>query len=104
MSAITTVVIPLVGVIVGAAGVLSAQYLSTRVTKQQAEAARQEAIRTERKSTILALLEATQHVEWDAEERYMTGNLPDAFPAHVRDMWFQNRCIMLVSTPIVMPT
>jgi hypothetical protein len=97
MSALTSVVVPLVGVVVGAAGALSAQYLSSRVTKQQAEAAKQASIRAERKSTILALLEATQRVERDAEARYMTGELPDDFPAHVHDMWFQNRCIMLVS-------
>jgi hypothetical protein len=99
MSAVTSVVIPLIGVVVGAVGVLSAQYLSTRVTKEQAEAARQVAIRAERKSTILALLEATQRVERAAEERYLTGNLPDDFPAYVHDMWFQNRCIMLVNKP-----
>jgi hypothetical protein len=99
MSAITSVVIPLVGVAVGAAGVLSAQYLSTRVTKQQAEATRQAAIRAERKSAILAFLEATQRVERAAEERYMTGKLPGDFPAHVHDMWFQNKCIKLVNKP-----
>jgi hypothetical protein len=92
-------VIPLIGVAVGSAGVLSAQYLSTRVTQEQAEAARQAAIRAERKSAILALLEATQRVEQAAEERYLTGKLPDDFPARVHDMWFQNRCIMLVNKP-----
>jgi hypothetical protein len=99
MSTVTSVLVPLIGVVVGAVGVLLAQYLSTRVTKEQAEAARQAAIRAERKSTILALLEATQRVERAAEERYLTGKLPDDFPAYVHDMWFQNRCIMLVNTP-----
>ena len=99
MSTFASVVIPLIGVVVGAAGALSGQYLSSRVTKQQAEAAKQASIRAERKSTILALLEATQRVERDAEARYMTSKLPDDYPSHVHDMWFQNRCIMLVSKP-----
>lgn len=99
MSAVTSVVIPLLGVVVGAAGALSAQYLSTRVTKQQAEVARQAAIRAERKNTLLAFLEAAQRVEQAAEERYMTGNLPDDFPSRVHDMWFQHRCIELVNRP-----
>jgi hypothetical protein len=99
MSSTTSVVIPLIGVVVGAAGALSAQYLSTRVTKQQAETARLAAIRAERKTTILAFLEATQRVERAAEERHMNGKLPDDFPAYVHDMWFQNRCIMLVNKP-----
>ena len=101
MSAVTSVVVPLIGVVVGAAGALSAQYLSTRVTKQQAEAARRAAIRAERKSTILAFLEATQRVERAAEERYMTGKLPGEYPVYVHDMWFQDRCIKLISKPEV---
>lgn len=101
MSALTSVVIPLFGVVVGAMGVLSAQYLSTRVSKQQAEIDRRVAVRAERKGALLAFLEATQRVEQTAEERYETGKLPDNFAVHVHDMWFQNRCIMLVSTPDV---
>jgi hypothetical protein len=99
MSTVTSVVIPLLGVVVGAAGVLLAQYLSTRVTKQQAEAAKLAAIRAERKDSILAFLEATQRVEQAAEERYMTGKLPEDYPARVHDMWFRNRCIELINRP-----
>ena len=98
MSSVTTVVVPLLGVVVGAAGAVLAQYFTTRVTRQQAEAAAKAAARTERKKTILDFLEVTQSVEQAAEQRHMDGELPDDFPIRVHAMWFQLRCIKLVGS------
>jgi hypothetical protein len=98
MSTVMSVVIPLLGVIVGAAGALLVQYLGTRVRKQQAEAAAKAAARAERKEAILAYLQATQSVEQAAERRYANGELPNGYRTRMHNMWVQQKYIELVGS------
>lgn len=95
-TAVTSVVVPLLGVILGAAGALLGTYLSARVTKQQANDARAAALRAERKIAIEAFLEVAQHVEQAAEQRYQKGKAPQDVGSRTHQMWFRQKCIELV--------
>jgi hypothetical protein len=96
LTTITTVLIPLIGVIVGATGAFLAQYLSTRVSKQQAEAAAKASARAERKEAIMTFLQAAQAVEHAAEQRYESGNLPESFTASMHNLWFEQKRLELI--------
>jgi hypothetical protein len=93
---VTSVLVPLLGVVLGAAGALLGTYLSTRVTKQQAQDARVAAIRAERKAEIEAFLEVAQSVEQAAELRYQEGGLPPDVNFRTHQMWFRQKCIELI--------
>jgi hypothetical protein len=93
---VASVVVPLLGVALGAIGALLGTYLSTRVTKQQAEDAKAAARRAEYKAAIEAFLEAAESVQQAAERRYQEGHLPQDVGSRTHQMWFRQRCIELV--------
>lgn len=93
---VTLVVVPLLGVVLGAAGALLGTYLSTRVTKQQADDAKAAAVRAEHKAAIEAFLEIAQSVEQAAERRFQEGSLPQDVGSRTHQMWFRQKCIELV--------
>jgi len=93
---VTSVVVPLLGVVLGAAGALLGTYLSTRVTKQQADNAKAAAVRAEYKAAITAFLEIAESVEQAAGRRYQEGNLPQDVSSRTHQMWFRQKCIELV--------
>jgi hypothetical protein len=95
-STVASVVVPLLGVVLGATGALLGTYLSTRVTKQQAKDARIAAIRAEYKAQIEAFLEIAQSVEQAAGRRYQEGSLPKDVSSRTHQMWFRQKCIELV--------
>lgn len=97
----TSVVVPLVGVVLGALGALLGVYLSNRVTKKQAEDSRTAALRTERKKAIVAFLNVAQSVEEAVEQRYLHATLPDDWTSRIHKMWFRQKCIELVCNPAV---
>ena len=92
----TSVVIPLVAVALGAVGALLGTYLSNRVTRQQADDAKAAALRAEYKTAIEAFLEAAQSVEQAAERRYQEGSLPNDVGSRTHQMWYRQKCIELV--------
>jgi hypothetical protein len=62
-SAISTTLLPLVGVVLGASGTLVGQYLTTRVTVQRDKREQEAKERAERKEAIMGFLSAAQVVE-----------------------------------------
>jgi hypothetical protein len=61
---VSSTIFPLVGVVVGASGSIAAQYLATRVTRQQATAKRAADLRWERKEALREFL--TLSSRWNA--------------------------------------
>ena len=93
----TTVVVPLVGVVLGSTGAILAQYIGTRVTKQQARAAAgAQRCSWKRKEAIREFLDAAQSVEQAAEQRSIEGQLPNDISVRIHRMWFQRKCIQLI--------
>jgi hypothetical protein len=91
-------VLPLVGVVLGSAGTFAGQYLATRETKKQADAAAVAATRAERKEAILAFLNVCQKVERAAEHRYQHDNkFVEGSPELTHEMWFRQKCLELVA-------
>jgi hypothetical protein len=90
-----SILIPLLGVAIGAAGALLSQYFSNRLATQQSRVARSAAIREERKGLILAFLETAQTVEQAAEHLYQNGSRPDDTVSRTHRMWFRQKCIEL---------
>ena len=90
--------VPLLGVAIGAAGALLGQHLANRVTTRQARAVRMAAERDERKQQILAFLEAAQSVEQAAEYLFFNGRRLDDTVARTHSIWFHQKCMELVCT------
>jgi len=83
---------------IGSAGTFAGQYLATRETKKQADAAAVAAARAERKEAILAFLIICQKVEHAAEHRYHQGNkFVEGSPDLTHEMWFRQKCLELVA-------
>ena len=92
----TSVVVPLVGVFLGAVGALLGTYLSNRVTQRQADDAKAAALRAEYKAAIEAFLEVAQSVEQAAERLYREVGLPGDVGSRTHQMWYRQKCIELV--------
>src|SRR5215472_7964775 len=97
-SDLVSVALPLVGVVLGSAGTFAGQYLATRQTKKQADAAAAAAERAERKEAILAFLNICQKVEHAAEESYTHDNkFVEGSPDLTHEMWFRQKALDLVA-------
>jgi hypothetical protein len=96
---ILTASLSLAGVALGAGGTLLGQYLTTRVTRAEAQATREAALRAERKAAIVEFLAAAQHIEHLCEKLWIA-RLPrnaeeTALPTH--RMWLLQKTIDLVA-------
>jgi len=60
---VVSTLLSLAGVLVGTTATLASQYLSARVSRQEAAAQRASSLRAERKTAIIDFLSATQRVE-----------------------------------------
>lgn len=89
-------ILPLVGVVLGAAGTFAGQYLATRETRKQARSAAETALRSERKEAVLAFLEACQQVEAAAEHLFFKGSVREEAPRLTHQMWYRCKCLELV--------
>jgi hypothetical protein len=94
----TSAVLSLAGVALGGVIGLLITYLSNRVTRQQANDAKEAALRAEYKAAIMAFLEVAQSVEQAAEDRSRSqeGSLPTDVGSRTHQMWYRQKCIELV--------
>jgi hypothetical protein len=96
---VSSTIFPLVGVVIGASGSIVAQYLATRVTKQQDGAKRVADLRRERKEAVRDFLDTTQAVERAAEHRFIHGDHGESPGPLTHRMWYSQKCIEIVGTP-----
>ncbi|GLY37523.1 hypothetical protein Amsp01_035470 [Amycolatopsis sp. NBRC 101858] len=92
------VILPLVGVLIGATASFAAQYLATRTTQRQEKIRRVAEIRAERKEVIFNFLEGMQLVERVAEHRFEHGGHGEVPQPATHRMWYLQKCIELVGT------
>ena len=96
-----TGVVTLAGVALGILGTIATQYLTTRESRRAARSATKAALRSERKTAVLAFLEGCQRAEQAAEDRAFRHEQradPDALK---HNLWYQQKCITLVAGPHV---
>ncbi|SRR5712691_6832855 len=91
-----SVFVPLLGVVVGAAGALLGQGLANRVGIRQASAARAAVIRSDRRNAITAFLEAAQAAEEAAYREDAAMRVGSDSRMH--NVWFRQKCLELVCT------
>lgn len=90
-------ILTLGGVVLGAAITFAGQYLGTRETRKQFAAARESAIRAERKEAIHNFLAICQRVEQSAEHRSLNNNhFGEGFPDLSHEMWYRQKALDLV--------
>lgn len=98
VSGTVAVIAPLVGVVIGSAGSLGAQYLWARASKAHARAERQAALRTERKEAVREFLDCAQEVERIAHHNFSGKRDSDA-GSTMHDLWYLQKCIDIVGSP-----
>ncbi|MEV5711292.1 hypothetical protein [Actinoallomurus sp. NPDC052274] len=91
-------VLPLGGVVLGSAGTLFGQYLSTRVDARRERRAQVTAERAERKEAILGFLSAAQSVELYLDRRDTAGSREDDGEAgdRLHALWLAKKTCELV--------
>ncbi|NSC20010.1 hypothetical protein FM076_01825 [Streptomyces albus subsp. chlorinus] len=89
-------VLALVGVLVGTAGTLLGQYMTTRVEERRDRRQRMDARRAERKEAVLGFLAAAQRVELVLDRRELGLPAPDD-PADekLHDLWLAKKAVEL---------
>ncbi|MCO5997491.1 hypothetical protein [Actinoallomurus rhizosphaericola] len=91
-------VLPLAGVVLGSAGTLVGQYLTTRVDARRERRAQATAERAERKEAILGFLSAAQSVELFLDRRDVIGSQEDDDEARdqLHALWLTKKTCELV--------
>ncbi|RFS86805.1 hypothetical protein D0T12_00500 [Actinomadura spongiicola] len=99
---VSTTVLPLAGVVLGSAGTLIGQYLSTRVEARRARFEQASAERSERKAALLEFLSAAQQVELCLDRLSMGEQLDDSERwQHLHALWLAKKVPELVcSSPV----
>jgi hypothetical protein len=99
-SAVSTTVLPLVGVALGTLGALTGQYLATRGAAKRHDDLRAAEARSERKETIVGFLDAAQRVEQFVDGR-RRGRTPTetAVDDCVHALWLSKKRLELVCGP-----
>jgi hypothetical protein len=90
--------LPLGGVLLGAAATLLGQLVATRETKREAKAAVEAAFREERTHAILEFLDVSQQVATIATQRHLGRELPDDVQAKTDQMWLRQRVIEIAGS------
>jgi hypothetical protein len=96
-SAVIPTLLTLAGVLLGTAATLISQYLSTRVSRQEAAAQRASDLRAERKTAITEFLDAAQRAEHFLD-RIERGNDQDEHEAAelMHRLWLSYKCAEIV--------
>ncbi len=96
-SAVIPTLLTLAGVLVGTAATIISQYLSTRVSRQEAATQRASDLRAERKSAIAEFLDAAQRVEHFLD-RIERGNDQDEHEAGelMHRLWLSYKCAEII--------
>ncbi|TYK43824.1 hypothetical protein [Actinomadura decatromicini] len=99
---VSTTVLPLAGVVLGSAGTLIGQYLSTRVEARRARFEQASAERSERKAALIEFLSAAQQVELCLDRLSMGERLDDSeMWQHLHALWLAKKVPELVCSPPV---
>ncbi|MGW0067581.1 hypothetical protein ACWDUI_08960 [Streptosporangium sandarakinum] len=99
--ALSTTVLPLLGVLLGTGGTLLGQHLATRVDRRRLEHDQLVAMRTERKAAILSFLDAAQRIEMILDRRAESKDSPSEADAQegLHQLWLAKKSVELVCSP-----
>ncbi|MFB4304891.1 hypothetical protein [Actinomadura sp. GTD37] len=99
---VSTTILPLAGVVLGSAGTLIGQYLSTRVEARRARFEQANAERSERKEALMEFLSAAQQVELCLDRLSMGQQLEDSEKwQRLHTLWLAKKVPELVCSPPV---
>ncbi|WP_435192463.1 hypothetical protein, partial [Nonomuraea sp. bgisy094] len=91
--------LPMGGVLVGAAATLLGQLVATRERKREVDAAGEATMREERKHAILDFLDISQQVGTIAMRRHLGDELPEDVHAKTDLMWLRQKYIEIAGSP-----
>ncbi len=99
---VTATVLPLAGVVLGSAGTLVGQYLSTRVEARRTRFEQASAERSERKEALMEFLSAAQQVEMCLDRRSMGERVDESEVwKRLHLLWLAKKVPELVCSPAV---